>query len=62
MHLFDIPPDSIDAVYFGMNFDRFLRDCIIMRVQNSDKLKHIRLYDAVLSDSKFVMEMKEITD
>lgn len=59
--LFSVPPELIRAVYFGVEFDRFIRQRVIKKIKNSDNLNHISTYEAELSDTEFIMEMEPIT-
>ncbi|NNO00341.1 hypothetical protein FKQ62_12935 [Vibrio sp. B1-2] len=56
--LYRIPEKAIKSVYFGCKVDPADKEYIVDRISNNKELRHIKLYQAEVSDKRFELNFK----
>lgn len=59
--LYKVPPKSIKAVYLGCRVDESDKKVLIDKLQSTDNLSHVELFEAVPSNERFELEFNKLT-
>ncbi|WP_206744512.1 DUF2971 domain-containing protein, partial [Salinivibrio sp. ML290] len=56
--LYKVPAEAIKSIYFGCKVDLNEMQCVINKIKTNDSLKHIKLYQAEVSNERFELNFK----
>lgn len=61
IHLFDIPPDAIKAVYLGCKMHDSNKDKILQLIKSNKCLGHVLVYQSILDQKSFALNFEKIS-
>ena len=60
IYLFRIPPNAIKQLILGARMNKVVKEKLISKIQNNNKLNHIKIYQASLNENKYGLKFSEI--